>query len=131
MLESKDLFTISDLIKYNQLIEKEAEVEDDHEKEIWDLINSDNITELADSQFPQNNENGLLHSDDIISNNNTKLFLKKLFENLFSKRNAEGNTDIKLKQKKIQKFSLTKILPAFIECSPTLSGKLYCNFPRL
>lgn len=138
MVESKELFTINDMIangnrlsteEENNMISDVIEInpEDDNwfDKESSNEILNQNITESIQDSFPEIESEKFQKQAEITSLlNKTGVALKKLIDNLLTKRSLN---DGKKRKTKGEKIRLKKILPPFIECLPVLNGNFLGN----
>lgn len=138
MVESKELFTINDMIangnrlsieEENNMISDVIEInpEDDNwfDKESSNEILNQNITESIQDSFPEIESEKFQKQAEITSLlNKTGVALKKLIDNLLTKRSLN---DGKKRKTKGEKIRLKKILPPFIECLPVLNGNFLSN----
>jgi hypothetical protein len=141
MVESKELFTINDMIAngnrlsveeesnmISDVIEINPEDENWFDKESSNAILNQNISESIQDSFPEIEFDKFQKQTEInFLINKTGVSLKKLIENLLEKRSVNDGKKRKTRDFLGEKIRLKKILPPFIECLPVLNGNFLSN----
>ncbi len=128
MLESKDLFTINDMITNANGINSDEEYLNINNEELLNIIENQNINETKhdDSSSPDLAFNALHNQAEIErKTNKTGMLLDKLNDNILSKRSVDSEKKAWSKSFQSKKIRFKKILPPFIECWPVLSGNFF------
>jgi hypothetical protein len=132
MLESKDLFTINDMItNANEINSDElndSKYDELNKEELLNILENQNMNETKhdDSSSPDLAFNAMHNQAEIERvTNKTGMPLNKLNDNILSKRSVNNEKKARSKSFLSKKIRFKKILPPFIECWPVLSGNFF------